>query len=169
MPVTTRSAALPSQTQKDNADPKASGDKKKPSSRQRKQPSSATGISSEACHRRFSSAIEFETKTQSLGVHRQDNEDENCTDEANLSLDHGFPDEYRMTYASEQFLLYDRRKSAYGGRLIMFSLEEQLKVLLQSNVIFADGAFIVAPKLFEQLHVIHEFYHGEGTDGLSLF
>ena len=97
MPVTSRSAALPSQTQKDNADPKASGDKKKPSSRQRKQqekqPSSATRISSEACH-------------------RQDNEDENCTDEANLSLDHGFPDEYRMTYASEQFLLYDKRKSA---------------------------------------------------------
>ena len=74
-----------------------------------------------------------------------------------------------MTYANEKFLLHDKRKSAYGGRLIIFSSEEQLKVLLQSDVLFADGTFKVAPKLFEQLYVIHEFRHGEGTNGLLLF
>ena len=44
----------------------------------------------------------------------------------------------------------------------MFSSEEQLKVLLQSDVLFADGTFKVAPKLFEQLYVIHGFQNGEG-------
>ena len=79
------------------------------------------------------------------------------------------PDEYKMTYANERFLLYDKRKSVYGGRLIIFSSEEQLKVLLKADVLFADGTFKIAPKLFEQLYVIHGFHHGEGTDGLLFF
>ena len=72
------------------------------------------------------------------------------------------PDDYKQTYDNEQFLLYDKRKSAYGGRLLIYSSEEQLKVLLQSDVLFADDTFKVAPKIFEQLYVIHGLQHGEG-------
>lgn len=78
------------------------------------------------------------------------------------------PDDYKQTYSNGQFLLYDKRKSAYGGRLILFSSEEQLKVLLQSDVLFADGTFKVSPKLFEQLYVIHGFQNGEGRCFFSL-
>ena len=60
--------------------------------------------------------------------------------------------------------MYDKRKSDYGGRLLIFSSDEQLRVLLQSDVLFADGTFRVAPKLFEQLYVIHGFQHGECKD-----
>ena len=73
------------------------------------------------------------------------------------------PDDSRRTYDNEQFLLYDKRKTAYGGRLLIFVSEEQLRVLLQSGALFADGTFKVAPRVFEQLYIIHGFQHGEGT------
>ena len=73
------------------------------------------------------------------------------------------PDVYKETYANERFLLYDKRKSSYGGRLLVFASDEQLRVLFQSDVLFADGTFKVAPKLFEQLYVIHALQCGEGT------
>jgi hypothetical protein len=44
----------------------------------------------------------------------------------------------------------------------MFASREQLKVLLHSNVLFADGTFKVSPKLFEQLYVIHGLANEEG-------
>ncbi len=37
-------------------------------------------------------------------------------------------DEYKQMYGNEQFLLYDKRKSAYGGRLLIFASEEQLYI-----------------------------------------
>ena len=70
----------------------------------------------------------------------------------------------KQTYSKDQFLLYDKRKSDYGGRLLIFSSDEQLRVLLQSDVLFADGTFRVAPKLFEQFYVIHGFQHGVCKD-----
>ena len=76
------------------------------------------------------------------------------------------PDDYQRTYDNGQFLLYDKRRSSYGGRLLIFAPEEQLKVLLQSDVLFADGTFKVSPKLFEQLYVIHGLQHEEG---ISIF
>lgn len=60
-----------------------------------------------------------------------------------------------------------REKSSYGGRLMVFASDEQLKVLLQSDVLFADGTFKVTPKLFEQLYIIHGLQHGEGTSFFS--
>ena len=97
MPVTTRSAALRSQTKKDKVDPEASSNRKKPSSRQRKrqekQPSSDTCISSEACHRLYSSSSKLEMKTLSLAVHRQDIEREDCTNEVDFSMGHLFPNQ----------------------------------------------------------------------------
>ena len=44
----------------------------------------------------------------------------------------------------------------------LFSSEEQLKVVLHYDLVFADGTFNVALKLFEQLYVIHKFQNGEG-------
>ncbi|CAF4204810.1 unnamed protein product, partial [Rotaria sordida] len=43
------------------------------------------------------------------------------------------PDVYKQTYTNERFLIYDKRKTAYGGRLLIFASEEQLKVLLQRH------------------------------------
>ncbi|CAF3409905.1 unnamed protein product [Rotaria socialis] len=67
------------------------------------------------------------------------------------------PPAYQTTYDSELFLIYDKRKSAYGGRLLIFGSEEQL------NVLFADGTFKVCPKLFEQLYVIIGLKNGEAA------
>ena len=80
-----------------------------------------------------------------------------------IRTDHKFiiSDDYKQTCSNGQFRLYDKRKSAYRRRLILFSSEEQFKVLLQLDVLFADGTCKVAPKLFEQLHVIHGFQNGE--------
>lgn len=70
------------------------------------------------------------------------------------------PDDYKETYGHERFLIYDKRKSVYGGRL--FASVKQLKVLFHSEILFADGTFKVAPKLFEQFYVIHGLENGEG-------
>lgn len=78
------------------------------------------------------------------------------------------PEAYQETYANERFLLYDKRKSAYGGRLLIYASDEQLKVLFHSDILFADGTFKVAPKLFEQLYVIHGMENGEGMFSFSL-
>jgi hypothetical protein len=72
------------------------------------------------------------------------------------------PDIYQEIYSHKKFLIYDKRKTVYGGRLMIFASEEQLKVLNQSDVLFADGTFKVSPKLFEQLYVIHGIENGEG-------
>ncbi len=76
---------------------------------------------------------------------------------------------YQETYSHQKFLIYDKRKSSYGGRLMIFSPEEQLNVLYQSDTLFADGTFKVSPKLFEQLYVIHGMENGEGIYLLFLF
>jgi hypothetical protein len=44
----------------------------------------------------------------------------------------------------------------------MFASNEQIKVLFQSDVLFADGTFKVTPKLFEQLYAIHGLQNDEG-------
>ncbi|CAM4979800.1 unnamed protein product [Rotaria socialis] len=73
------------------------------------------------------------------------------------------PSIYQETYCKERFLIYDKRKSAYGGRLIMHASEEQLNVLFNSETIFADGTFKVSPKLFDQLYVLLGIQHGEAV------
>ncbi|CAF1522890.1 unnamed protein product [Adineta ricciae] len=86
------------------------------------------------------------------------------------------PSVYLETYSKEPFIIYDKRKSQHGGRLIIFSSPEQprsnnpilgsgqirsdaasdlltweLNVLSHSDILFADGTFRVSPLLFEQL------------------
>ncbi|CAF3439482.1 unnamed protein product, partial [Rotaria sp. Silwood2] len=73
------------------------------------------------------------------------------------------PSTYQHTYSNGNFLIYDKRKNAYGGRLMIFASDEQLNVLYRSDILFADGTFKVAPKLFEQLYVIHGMQNGEAV------
>ncbi|CAF4009467.1 unnamed protein product [Rotaria sp. Silwood2] len=72
------------------------------------------------------------------------------------------PPVYEETYSHQKFLIYDKRKTIYGGRLMIFASDEQLNVLYGSDVLFADGTFKVSPKLFEQLYVLHGMQNGEG-------
>ncbi|CAF2712388.1 unnamed protein product [Rotaria sp. Silwood2] len=71
------------------------------------------------------------------------------------------PAVYQETYSNSRFLIYDKRKSSYGGRLLIFASDEQLNVLFHSEVLFADGTFKVSPTLFEQLYVLHGLQNGE--------
>ncbi|CAF4161369.1 unnamed protein product [Rotaria magnacalcarata] len=71
------------------------------------------------------------------------------------------PPVYQETYSHQKFLIYDKRKTIYGGRLMIFASDEQLNVLYGSDVLFADGTFKVSPKLFEQLYVLHGMQNGE--------
>ncbi|CAF1635721.1 unnamed protein product, partial [Adineta ricciae] len=69
------------------------------------------------------------------------------------------PSVYLETYSKEPFLIYDKRKNQYGGRLMIFSSPEQLNVLSHSDILFADGTFRVSPLLFEQLYVLLAIQH----------
>ncbi|CAF1416309.1 unnamed protein product [Adineta ricciae] len=40
---------------------------------------------------------------------------------------------YQETYSHQKFLIYDKRKTIYGGRLMIFASEEQLSVLYHSD------------------------------------
>ncbi|CAF1103951.1 unnamed protein product, partial [Rotaria sp. Silwood1] len=51
------------------------------------------------------------------------------------------PPAYQETYSHQKFLIYDKRKTIYGGRLMIFASDEQLNVLYGSDVLFADGTF----------------------------
>jgi hypothetical protein len=78
------------------------------------------------------------------------------------------PPVYQETYSHQKFFIYDKRESAYGGRLMIFASDEQLNVLYHSNVLFTDSTFKVSPKVFEQLYVIHGMQNGEGINLLFL-
>ena len=51
------------------------------------------------------------------------------------------PPIYQETYSRQKFLIYDKRKTIYGGCLMIFASDEQLNVLYGSDVLFADGTF----------------------------
>jgi len=79
------------------------------------------------------------------------------------------PTVYQETYSHQQFLIYDKRRTVYGGRLMIFASDEQLNVLHHSDVLFADGTSKVSPSLFDQLYVLHGMENGEGEQiSLSL-
>ncbi|CAF2107924.1 unnamed protein product [Rotaria magnacalcarata] len=71
------------------------------------------------------------------------------------------PPAYQHTYSNGNFLIYDKRKNAYGGRLMIFASDEQLNVLYNSDILFADGTFKVSPKLFEQLIGLMSLYEND--------
>ncbi|CAF5168955.1 unnamed protein product, partial [Rotaria magnacalcarata] len=43
------------------------------------------------------------------------------------------PPVYQETYSNSRFLIYDKRKTVYGGRLLIFASDDQLNVLFHSE------------------------------------
>lgn len=79
------------------------------------------------------------------------------------------PDFISRTVDSSRFLLSDQRDSRFGGRLLVFSSEIQMDLLLQADVLMADGTFRSCPRLFEQVYVIMAVKDTTGTvSALSL-
>ena len=64
------------------------------------------------------------------------------------------PDFISKTIDSSSFLLSDQRDNKFGGRLLIFSSEIQMDLLLQADILMADGTFRSCPRLFEQVYVI---------------
>ncbi|CAF0843272.1 unnamed protein product [Adineta ricciae] len=59
------------------------------------------------------------------------------------------PSVYQEAYSHQKFLIYDKRKTIYGGRLMIFASEEQLNVPYHLDVLFAEGTSKASPKLFD--------------------
>ncbi|KII73272.1 hypothetical protein RF11_04823 [Thelohanellus kitauei] len=69
------------------------------------------------------------------------------------------PDEFKVTNRGIRFLLDDTQIT--GQRVIIFSTDDALNILSQTNSIFFDGTFSVVPDIFYQLFVLHGFIHGQ--------
>ncbi|CAF5108169.1 unnamed protein product, partial [Rotaria sp. Silwood1] len=61
---------------------------------------------------------------------------------------------YQHTWSGYRFILADVQNKRVGGRLIMFSSNEQVDLLLDSTVWFCDGTFKTVPLLFAQVYII---------------
>lgn len=64
------------------------------------------------------------------------------------------PDFISKTLDSTPFLLFDQTSDEFNGRLLVFSSASQMDLLLQADVLMADGTFRSCPRLFEQIYVI---------------
>ena len=78
------------------------------------------------------------------------------------------PERFKVTSNGSRFLLYDNGPEdevendaeEYPPRIIMFSSENQLRILRGVQNIFFDGTFKVSPHLFYQLFTIHALRNG---------
>lgn len=61
---------------------------------------------------------------------------------------------YQHTWSGEQFVIADIQRKRVGGRLIIFSSNEQLDLLFNSTIWFCDGTFKTRPIIFEQVCII---------------
>ena len=71
-----------------------------------------------------------------------------------VSIDFEIPSLYQRTWSGEQFLLADIQSKKVGGRLIMFSSNEQVELLLNSTIWFCDGTFKTCPSIFNQVYIV---------------
>jgi hypothetical protein len=72
------------------------------------------------------------------------------------------PKQFSETKRKESLVLYDGYKKKYDGRLLLFSTNELLQQLCQSELILVDGTFAAAPTGFEQLVIIMGVINDEG-------
>ncbi len=79
-----------------------------------------------------------------------------------LSSDFEIPLLYQCTWSGEEFIVADLKKKRVGGRLIMFSSNEQVDLLLSSTTWFCDGTFKTRPLLFAQVYIIQCLVGDEG-------
>lgn len=61
-------------------------------------------------------------------------------------------DQWSLTLGGQQFLL------SQEGEIIIFATETNLRMLAQTSIVFMDGTFKSAPRLFAQLFTIHGIY-----------
>lgn len=69
-------------------------------------------------------------------------------------------DPYNKTLEGERFLLYDSGVED-EDRLIIYATDDDLRRLCASEVVYCDGTFKCAPRLFKQLFTIHAVVFGE--------
>ncbi|XP_046546295.1 uncharacterized protein LOC124256350 [Haliotis rubra] len=68
-----------------------------------------------------------------------------------------FPDEYKTTISGDPFLLID---DGHDKRILGFSTADNLCYLCESDTIYGNGTFFVAPTIFHQLYTIHGMVDG---------
>ncbi|XP_022160472.1 uncharacterized protein LOC111026661 [Myzus persicae] len=68
------------------------------------------------------------------------------------------PSEYTLTLSNLPFLLYDSKNNEnwdINNRILIFTTNENLNILNDSEIWFADGTFKSVPNIFNQLYTIH--------------
>lgn len=83
-------------------------------------------------------------------IRQKDNIIPNPRDLSEIKLDN------ILTEKGKPFLLYDNKSA--DERLLIFATESNLQMLKNSDGIFADGTFKVAPPLFHQLYTVHGMF-----------
>ncbi|CAF4823862.1 unnamed protein product [Rotaria socialis] len=73
------------------------------------------------------------------------------------------PKQFSQTKRRESIIIYDGYKKKYDGRLLLFSTNELLQQLCETELILVDGTFASAPIGFEQLVIIMGNINGEGV------
>ncbi|CAF1116496.1 unnamed protein product [Didymodactylos carnosus] len=73
------------------------------------------------------------------------------------------PMPYQKTLTQEQFLLMDFYVKRGKDRVVVFATVQQLQLLFNSETIFMDGTFSVAPVGFEQIFLMHVQHFGQET------
>lgn len=94
-------------------------------------------------------SIEMISQTVRRKRNRENNFPTNPMNVADLIL----PEQYKVTKTGNQFLLHDINDE--GKRCLIFSTENNLDLLSESDVWMADGTFKSVPPLFSQLYTIH--------------
>ncbi|CAF1257984.1 unnamed protein product, partial [Didymodactylos carnosus] len=72
------------------------------------------------------------------------------------------PAQFSQTKRSELVIIYDGYKKKYDERLLLFSTDELLQHLCETELVLVDGTFASAPTGFEQLVIIMGLINDEG-------
>lgn len=72
------------------------------------------------------------------------------------------PKQFSQTKRNQSIVLYDGFKKKYDGRLLLFSTDDLLTQLCETELILVDGTFASAPSGFQQLVVIMGMISHEG-------
>ncbi|CAF1497990.1 unnamed protein product [Rotaria sordida] len=73
------------------------------------------------------------------------------------------PTAYQQTLSNKRFLLMEYYLKRAKERVVIFSSDQQLNLLFNSDVIFIDGTFSAAPENFDQVFLIHVQQFNQGN------
>jgi hypothetical protein len=77
------------------------------------------------------------------------------------------PAEFSITTDDKPFILLDHSYAKHTKRILMFSSEEQFKLMCESSALYMDGTFAVTPRQFKQTYII-QAHHIESEQGKSV-